>query len=133
MQSGYRYELSAPAGRGFDPQFRLDLTPKQMLELGVFCGKYLTNCRDEFPASWFAHAKLSHAGRNCSLSHFGVDASQPLSEWQGKGWIHLDDPRGWSQWYCPLLYGPARPCGGRPPDRPLEGDAAPRCAGQETL
>ena len=52
MQRGYRYELSAPAGRDFDPQFRPDLTPKQMLELGVFCGKYLTDCRDEFPASW---------------------------------------------------------------------------------
>ena len=42
----------------FDPQFRPDLTPKQMLELGVFCGKYLTDCRDEYPASWFARAKL---------------------------------------------------------------------------
>ena len=59
MQRGCRYVLSAPAGRDFDPQFRPDLTPKQMLELGVFCGKYLTDCRDEFPASWFARAKLS--------------------------------------------------------------------------
>ena len=59
MQRGYRYVLSAPAGRDFDPQFRPDLTPKQMLELGVFCGKYLTDCRDEFPASWFARAKRS--------------------------------------------------------------------------
>jgi hypothetical protein len=58
MQQGYRYELSAPVGRDFDPQFRPDLTPKQMLELGVFCGKYLTDCRDEYPASWFARAKL---------------------------------------------------------------------------
>ena len=56
MQQGYRYELSAPAGRDFDPQFRPDLTPEQMLQLGVFCGKYLTDCRDEYPASWFAHA-----------------------------------------------------------------------------
>ena len=49
MQQGYRYELSASVGRDFDPQFRPDLTPKQMLELGVFCGKYLTDCRDEYP------------------------------------------------------------------------------------
>jgi hypothetical protein len=87
MQQGYRYEVSAPAGRAFDPQFRPDLTPKQMLELGVFCGKYLTDCRDEFPASWFARAKLSLSGRDCSLNYFGVDASQPLSEWRRKGWI----------------------------------------------
>ena len=78
MQQGYRYELSASVGRDFDPQFRPDLTPKQMLELGVFCGKYLTDCRDEYPANWFARAKLSPSGRDCSLNYFGVHASQPL-------------------------------------------------------
>jgi hypothetical protein len=97
MQQGYRYELSAPAGRDFDPQFRPDLTPEQMLELGMFCGKYLTDCRDEFPASWFARARLSPSRRDCSLNCFGADASQPLSEWRRKGWIHPDDPRGWFQ------------------------------------
>src|ERR1700675_4278545 len=84
MQQDYRYELSASVGRDFDPQFRPDLTPKQMLELGVFCGKYLTDCRDEYPASWFARAKLSRSGRDCSLNYFGVDASQPLSAWRRK-------------------------------------------------
>jgi hypothetical protein len=70
-----------------------------MLELGVFCGKYLTDCRDEFPASWFTRARLSTAGRDCSLNYFGVDASQPISEWRRKGWIHPDDPRGWYHGY----------------------------------
>ena len=106
MQRGYRYVLSAPAGRDFDPQFRPDLTPKQMLELGVFCGKYLTDCRDEFPASWFARAKLSPSGRDCRCNYyFGVDASQRLSEWRRKGWIHPNDPRGWFQWYCRYYLG----------------------------
>src|SRR5690348_18288755 len=94
MQSGYRYRLMAPSGGNFDPAFRPDLTPKQMLELGVFCGKYLTDCRDEFPASWFARAKLSRSVRDCSLNYFGVNASQPLSVWRSKGWIHPEDPRG---------------------------------------
>jgi len=106
MQRGYRYVLSAPAGRDFDPQFRPDLTPKQMLELGVFCGKYLTDCRDEFPASWFARAKLSPSGRDCRCNYyFGVDASQRLSEWRRKAWIHPNDPRGWFQWYCRYYLG----------------------------
>ena len=109
MQQGYCYEVSAPAGRAFDRQFRPDLTPKQMLELGVFCGKYLTDCRDEFPASWFARAKLSLSGRDCSLNYFGVDASQPLSEWRRKRWIHRDDPRGWFQWYCRYYLGRRMP------------------------
>ena len=109
MQRGYRYALTAPIGRKFDPEFQPELTPKQMLALGVFCGKYMTDCSEEFPASWFAQARLSPAGRNCSLNHFGVDASQPLSVWRSKGWIHPDDPRGWFQWYCRYYMGRRMP------------------------
>lgn len=100
MQRGYRYALVAPAGRGFDPAFRPELTPAEMLRLGVFGGKYMTDCREEFPAAWFEGAKLSPEGKDPGLNWFGVDASQPLSVWRAKGWIHPDDPRGWFQWYC---------------------------------
>jgi hypothetical protein len=105
MQKDYRYRLSAPAGRGFDPEFKPQLTPADMLRLGVFAGKYMTDCRREFPKSWFTRAKLSPNGRNPSLNFFGVDASQPLSEWRRKGWLHPDDPRGWFQWYCRYYIG----------------------------
>jgi len=88
MQRGYRYELVAPLGRNFHPEFRPELTPKEILELGVFCGKYMTDTRSEFPTSWFTRAKLSPNSRDCSLNYFGVDASQPLSVWRKKGWIH---------------------------------------------
>jgi hypothetical protein len=105
MQSGYEYVRTAPAGRHFDLNFRPELTPKDMLRLGVFCGKYLNDCRSEFPSSWFTSAKLSPSGRNCALNYFGVDASQPLSVWRSKGWLHPDDPRGWFQWYCRYYMG----------------------------
>ena len=105
MQKGYRYVLSAPVGRGFDAEFKPQLTPAQMLKLGVFSGKYLTDCRREFPRSWFAGAKLSPHGRDPACNFFGVEASQPLSEWKRKGWIHPDDPRGWFQWYCRYYMG----------------------------
>jgi hypothetical protein len=109
MQRGYRYTLTAPTGRNFDPEFQPELTPKEMLALGVFGGKYMTDCRKEFPASWFARAKLSPSGHDRALNHFGVDASQPLSIWRAKGWIHPDDPRGWFQWYCRYHMGRRMP------------------------
>ena len=66
MQRGYRYALTAGTGRNFDPEFRPDLTPAQMLRLGVFGGKYMTDCRKEFPASWFARASLpKSSATNC--------------------------------------------------------------------
>ena len=105
MQRRYRYVRTEPAGRNFDPEFQPELSPAEMLELGVFAGKYMTDCRKEFPASWFAKAKLAKGRRDPKLNFFKVDASQPLSAWRKKGWIHPDDPRGWFQWYCRYWMG----------------------------
>ena len=105
MQRGYRYARTEPPGRKFAADFRPELTPAQMLRLGVFCGKYLTDCRKEFPPSWFVRARLAGKQRDCVLNYFGVDASQPLSVWRSKGWIYRDDPRGWFQWYCRYYMG----------------------------
>ena len=105
MQRNYRYRRTEPPGRNFAPNFAPDLTPKQMLALGVFGGKYMTDCTGEFPPNWFARAKLSPQGKRAQLNYFGVDASQPLSVWKKKGWIHPEDPRGWFQWYCRYWMG----------------------------
>jgi hypothetical protein len=109
MQKVYRYELVAAVGRDFRPDFRPELTPKEMLSLGVFCGKYMTDCKEEFPADWFTRAKLSPDRRDCSQNYFGVNASQPLLVWRKKGWIHPADPRGWFQWYCRYYMGRRMP------------------------
>lgn len=105
MQRNYRYARTAPMGKGFDPGFQPELTPAEMLHLGVFCGKYMTDCAAEFPASWFENARLAPDGADCSLNYYGVRASVPLSVWIAKGWIHPDDPRGWFQWYCRYYSG----------------------------
>ncbi len=109
MQQGYEYELVAPVGKDFDPEFRPDLSPQEMLALGVFGGKYMTDCTDEFPRDWFVNAKLCSERHDPTLNYFGVNASQPLSVWVKKGWIHPDDPRGWFQWYCRYYMGRRHP------------------------
>ncbi len=105
MQTDYSYELVEPEGQNFHPDFKPELTPKQMLELGVFGGKYMTDCRDEFPEDWFANARLSPDRHDPDLNFFGINASKPLSYWQQKGWIYPEDPRGWFQWYCRYYLG----------------------------
>lgn len=108
MQKGYVYELTEAIGKNFDPLFKPQLTPKQMLELGVFGGRYMRDCRKEFPEDWFKKAKFHPVGlpgHDKKLNYFGVDASQPLKVWREKGWIFKDDPRGWFQWYCRYYMG----------------------------
>ena len=105
MQQGYVYKRICPMGLDFDPEFTPELTPKEMLELGVFGGKYLTDCKGEFPTEWFQNAKLCPSHRDDHLNFFGVNASQPLAVWREKRWIHSDDPRGWFQWYCRYYSG----------------------------
>lgn len=105
MQRGYAYRLTQPAGRNFHPDFRPGLTPERMLELGVFGGRYMTDCAAEFPADWFQSAKLCPERHDPELNYFGVNASQPLSIWRANGWIYPEDPRGWFQWYCRYYLG----------------------------
>jgi hypothetical protein len=105
MQNDYEYKLSAPIGEDFTFDFKPELTPQEMLELGIFGGKYMTDCQEEFPKSWFKKAKLSPLKYDSKLNYFGVRASQSLQEWQKKGWIYKDDPRGWFQWYCRYYMG----------------------------
>jgi len=113
MQKNYRYEISESPGKNFDPRFKPELTPKSMLRLGIFGGKYMTDCRNEFPSDWFDSAKLCAERHDPELNFFGVSASQPLSEWQRKGWIYEEDPRGWYQWYCRYYMGRRCPDDGR--------------------
>lgn len=104
MQSGYVYHLTAPAGKQFEAGFEPHFSPREMLELGVFEGKYLNDCKNEFPDRWFQNAKLSeHA--DAMLNYFGVKSRQPLSIWRNRGWIIDPDPRGWFQWYCRYYSG----------------------------
>lgn len=108
MQHDYEYVLSEKMGENFDKNFHPDLTPKEMLEMGVFGGVYMRDCVNEFPKNWFIKAKFQDSKirkQNPKLNYFGIKASQPLSVWRKNGWIHKDDPRGWFQWYCRYYMG----------------------------
>ena len=105
MQKNYEYELVEKEGSNFDFEFKPELTPKQMLELGVFEGHYLNDCRKEFPDDWFINAKLSMDKPDIECNLFRVKSRQSLSVWRNKGWIIEPDIRGWFQWYCRYYMG----------------------------
>jgi hypothetical protein len=105
LQRGYAYELTEPLGKNFASDFRPQLTPAEMVKLGMFGGAYFTpDSIGEYPAAWFKGAKFS-AEEDKALNYFGVKASQPMSVWKQKGWIYKDDPRGWVQWYFRYYLG----------------------------
>lgn len=126
MQSGYSYELQESPGTGFAEEFKPHFTPAHMLRLGVFEGKYMNDCIEEFPAEWFLDAialdKLRPQGSDISINLFQIKSRQPLQQWQTNGWVpHKGakaaqypelsdsklnkDPRGWFQWYCRYWMG----------------------------
>ena len=125
---GYKYTLDCEPGKDFDPRFKPVYTPQEMLTMGVFEGKYLNDCTDEFPKEWFlwpdALGKLSPLRADVSCNYFGVGSRQPLSAWIENGWAPSDshpkikgsrailadpvlnpDERGWFQWYCRYWLG----------------------------
>ncbi|MFA6427358.1 MAG: hypothetical protein WCW16_02845 [Candidatus Magasanikbacteria bacterium] len=110
FQKNYTYKLTEPAGKHFHPDFRPQLTPRQMLKIGVFGGAYFIGVKGliphDLPEEWFKGVKLSpDAQKYKDCNYFGVLASQPLKVWQDKGWIYKDDPHGWFQWYCRYYMG----------------------------
>jgi len=105
MQKNYVYYLKEPVWENFDPEFLPQLTPQEMLELGVFGWKYINDCQNEFPESRFQNAKVSIQKHNPKINFFGVRASMPLSYWREKWRIYEEDPRWWFQRYCRYFMG----------------------------
>ncbi len=104
MQKNYSYTLTAPMGKNFAKGFKPELTPKEMLKLGIFEGKYINDCQNEFPKDWFDEAKIANTA-DINLNCFKIKSRMSLRHWQEKGWIYGDDVRGWFQWYCRYYMG----------------------------
>ena len=105
MQKKYTYYLTEPEGKNFHADFNPELSPKKLLRFGIIGGKYMTDCKKEYPSSWFKNLKLSPNFHDPKLNYFKVNASKPLSYWKEKGWLYKEDPRGWFQWYCRYYRG----------------------------
>ncbi len=116
MQTNYEYKLESSPGK-LAVDFKPYYTPGEMLKLGVFEGKYLNDCEDEFPSEWFTAAKAADKLRpeaaDVSVNLFKIKSRLSLQEWQKRGWIPITtgdmDVRGWFQWYCRYWIGRRMP------------------------
>ena len=133
MQRGYRYECVAPIGRSFDPEFQPELTPREMLRLGVFGGKYMTDCRREFPASWFTGAKLASGPRDSKLNFFSVRRKSAAIGVAQEGMGTSRRPARLVPMVLSLLHGAPYAAGGPATDQTLEGDPPARAADRAEL
>ncbi|MCA9375715.1 MAG: hypothetical protein KC925_01495 [Candidatus Doudnabacteria bacterium] len=109
-QQGYEYVLTEASGRGFDAEFAPELTPKEMLKLGVFGGAYFQGVDglipEDLPKRWFDGVALSEDGeKHAEHNFYKIRASASREEWVKKGWIREEDPHGWFQWYCRYYLG----------------------------
>ena len=84
--------------------FKPQLSPKNMLELGVFGGSYFEGKITEYPKSWFKNAKLSKTF-DVNKNRFKIASGLTRKYWIDKGWIFKEDPLGWFQWYCRFTNG----------------------------
>jgi len=128
MVKSYSYILHETPGTNFAEDFKPHFSPGQMLRLGVFEGKYLNDCLEEFPQEWFIDAielgKLSPERPDVGVNLFTIHSRLPLKEWKTYGWVKSShkssrypelsskdnpDERGWFQWYCRYWMGRRHP------------------------
>lgn len=115
------------------PDFRPNLTPREIFQLGAFGGGYYRNIYStvtkktysnqwsEFPDSWWKgldkKTYLASQTYNKNINRYGVNCGAKLDKndtfglqfWEHKGWIEAQDPYGWVQWYCRFYSGRRSP------------------------
>ncbi|KAJ7394421.1 hypothetical protein OS493_000230 [Desmophyllum pertusum] len=107
------------------PDFKPNMTPKEVLQAGSFGGtyfrpihssitgeKYSAEVYKEFPSDWFKGLNIktqvtSSVYRN-EVNTYKVKCGGSLEMWESSGWIHKQDPYGWFHWYCRFYLAAAR-------------------------
>lgn len=104
------------------PEFRPNLTPREIFGLGSFGGTYwrpihssVTNLTYEneykrYPKYWWKSIPKYYLVTpweqyDKSINFYQVRVGSTLEDWEKARWIHPDHPYGWVQWYCDFYAG----------------------------
>ena len=104
------------------PEFRPNLTPREIFKLGSFGGTYwrpiysnvakhsLKDQHKNYPASWWKgipenKLTVEWCKYDKTINKYGVKVGTTLDYWELKDWINESNPYGWVQWYCDFYSG----------------------------
>lgn len=119
------------------PEFRPNLTPREMFKMGSFGGTYwrpiyssvsdkkYKDQHKKYPASWWKNISPNLLSRpwdeyDKNINTYGVKVGTTLEFWEEKDWITKYHPYGWVQWYCDFYMGKRGPDDERQIDRWLK-------------
>jgi len=104
------------------PEFRPNMTPKEVLQAGSFGGTYfrpiyssVTKTKygpepwKELPEDWLQGLNIKTQVASIiydnSKNKYKAKCGASLEEWESSGWMRAQDPYGWFQWYCRFYQG----------------------------
>ena len=119
------------------PDFRPNVSPKEMFQLGSFGGTYwrpihsavnkthYKNIHLGYPDNWWKglttkknnKLTLSWDKYDKTINRYNVKVGQTLEEWENNNWISKYHPYGWVHWYCDFFIGNRSPDDRRQIDR----------------
>ena len=104
-----------------EPEFRPNMTPKEVLQAGSFGGTYfrpikssVTNLKynkmwNELPQNWLEGLNVAKTISSTlydeSVNTYKAKCGGSLEMWETSGWITEVDPYGWFMWYCRYYLG----------------------------
>lgn len=108
------------------PEFRPNLSPRDIFKRGSFGGTYwrpifstvthktYKNRHLKYPAEWWKgipahHLTTEWESYDKSINRYRVKVGTTLKEWEEAGWINPSHPYGWVQWYCDFYSGKRGP------------------------
>lgn len=108
------------------PEFRPNLSPREMFLLGSFGGTYwrpiyssitnknYKNLHKKYPKSWWKDIPKEHLTKEWDdydkkINKYGVKVGTTLEYWEEKDWITKYHPYGWVHWYCDFFMGKRSP------------------------
>jgi len=103
------------------PEFRPNLTPKEVLQAGSFGGTYFRPIKssvtdlkynkmwNELPQNWLEGLNIPRTISSTlydeKVNTYKAKCGGSLEMWESSGWIDKVDPYGWFMWYCRFYLG----------------------------